>query len=79
MLMPAADIDGAQISAERIRLAAFEAFAADPALEGLNVSIGAAAYPASGIEGSEQLLEAAFNALRVAVDAGGNRVALRNA
>lgn len=77
MLLPAADLDGAKITAERIRLAAASQFESHPAAPGLSVSIGVASYPAEGIESAEELLHAAFQALRLAVDEGGNKTAIR--
>lgn len=78
MLLPATDIDGAQIFAERFRLQVESTYQAHPSLAGLTVSLGVTAYPTPGIEDAQQLLEVANGALHAASQGGGNKTMVRS-
>jgi diguanylate cyclase (GGDEF)-like protein len=77
MLLPATDLDGALTFAERLRLNVEQTFAEHPALGGLTVSVGVAAYPTAGVEDSQSLVEAADTACYKATQQGGNRTVVR--
>lgn len=78
MLLPATDIDGAQIFAERFRLRIESTFREHASLAGLTVSLGVTAYPTPGIDDAQQLLEVANGALHAAAQNGGNRTMVRS-
>lgn len=77
MLLPATDLDGAQVFAERLRLSVQEAFANHAELGGLTVSMGVASYPSAGVEDAQALVEAVDTACYKATQAGGNRTVVR--
>lgn len=78
MLLPATDIDGAQIFAERFRLNVEKTFRDHPSLGGLTVSMGVTAYPMPGIDDAQQLLEVAAGACHTAAENGGNKTLVRS-
>ena len=78
MLLPATDLDGAQIVAERFRILVEETFRDHPTLKGLTVSVGVASYPSRSVEDAKQILEAADGALHAAGKQGGNRTMVRD-
>jgi diguanylate cyclase (GGDEF)-like protein len=77
MLLPATDLEGAQVFAERLRLNVQEAFSNHAELGGLTVSLGVASYPSIGVEDAQALVEAVDTACYKATQAGGNRTVLR--
>lgn len=77
MLLPATDLDGAQVFAERLRLSVQEAFASHAELGGLTVSLGVASYPQEGVEDAQALVEAVDTACYKATQDGGNRTVVR--
>ena len=77
MLLPATDMDGVQVVAERFRLLVESAFKQHGAAPGLTVSIGVATYPLPGLEDAQQLIEAADSALHRAQQEGGNKTIAR--
>ena len=77
-LLPKTDLTGARGFAERIRKAVeTKTFVIEPGREvRCTLSVGAAAFPALGIESPLQLVEAADKALYEAKNSGRNRVAV---
>ena len=78
-LLPATDLDGAQIFAERLRLAVEAACVDHPTVPGLTVSVGITTYPVAGVEDAEGIIQSADHACRAATKAGGNRTVLLGA
>jgi len=77
ILLPATDLDGGLVFAERMRLHVETDFAHHETLAGLTVSVGVATYPVAGVEDAEQLVEAVDTAAHKAQADGGNRTMLR--